>query len=74
MMDDVHLSTARHFCYKLRPVPAHGGKFSAAIWSAGGVPRITNNKRCLTDGLFDQNVQVFTLDAVAERWLYTAES
>ena len=33
-MDDVHdLSTARHFRY--------GGKFSAVIWSAGGVPRIT---------------------------------
>ena len=38
LMDDVHLSTARHFRYELRL----GGKFSAAIWSAGGVPRITN--------------------------------
>ena len=35
-MNDVHLSTARHFRYEL-PL---GGKFSAAIWSAGGVPRI----------------------------------
>ena len=39
LMDDVHLSTARHFQYELRLL---GGKFSAAIWSAGGVPRITN--------------------------------
>ena len=37
LMDDVHLSTARHFRYELRL----GGKFSSAIWSAGGVPRIT---------------------------------
>ena len=37
LMDDVHLSTARHFRYELRL----GGKFSAGIWSAGGVPRIT---------------------------------
>ena len=33
-MDDVHLSTARHFRYELRL--RLGGK-----WSAGGVPRIT---------------------------------
>ena len=33
-MDDVHLSTARLFRYELRL----GGKFSAALWSAGGVP------------------------------------
>ena len=39
-MDDVDLSTARHFRYELRL----GGKFSAAIWSAGGVPRITSCK------------------------------
>ena len=38
-MDDVHLSTACHFRYELRL--RLGGKFSATIWSAGGVPRIT---------------------------------
>ena len=43
-MDDVHLSTARHFRYELRL----GGKFSAAIWSAGGVPRITTQSSKLT--------------------------
>ena len=40
-MDDVHLSTARHFCYELRL----GGKFSWQQFGArewGGVPRITN--------------------------------
>ena len=46
LMDDVHLSKARHFRYELRL----GGKFSAAIWSAGGVPRITNGQQ-LTMGL-----------------------
>ena len=39
LMDDVHLLTARHFRYELRP----GGKFSAAIWCAGGVLRITRS-------------------------------
>ena len=43
LMDDVHLSTARHFQLSLQ-------KFSAAIWSAGGVLRITRicqtRKRC----------------------------
>ena len=38
LIDDVHLSTARHFRDELRlPI---GGKFLAAIWSAGGMPRI----------------------------------
>ena len=40
LMDDFHFLTARHFRYELRL----GGKFSAAIWSAGGVPRITSSK------------------------------
>ena len=34
--DDVHLSKARDFRY--------GGKFSAAIWIAGDVPRIQHHK------------------------------
>ena len=38
LMDDVRIPTARHSRYELRPP---GGEFSAAIWSAGGVPRIT---------------------------------
>ena len=49
-MDDVHLSTAaRHFRYELRL----GGKFSAAIWSAGGVLRITRLANSLTKDVQD---------------------
>ena len=43
LINDVHLSTARHLIARC------GGKFSAAVWSAGDVPRITNDMRMLSD-------------------------
>ena len=38
MMDDGNLSTAHFQTF----ATSNSGKFSAAIWSAGNVPRITN--------------------------------